>query len=363
MYEFQVKGDRQFVINADDARNIYDRITDSESRFIFTNRVMFSLTKDLVYIRNILRQNQKIADFAKKIASVKGKIAIFGAGSCGRSVTDLYDADWLCYIDNFSFGKEVNGLPVISFGEFKNNYYDENVYIMIGVMGSYDEVQNQIIESGIDAEKIINDKQLINNMIYNQYFDFPIYSQMFTSGKKASNCSLESFVDAGTYDGASSYAFAAWCRGNYSNIWAFEPDTRCFNYCKENIKLKNFNIINSGLSNKTETLCFSCDKGASGSARISEAGDMNIQVMDLDSVLGNEKVTFIKMDIEGAEYDALCGARGIIASQKPKLAICVYHRAEDIIEIPKLLLEINPDYKFAFRHYSIFNTETVLYAF
>ncbi len=83
----------------------------------------------------------------------------------------------------------------------------------------------------------------------------------------------------------------------------------------------------------------------------------------MDSAIGNEKVTFIKMDIEGAEYDALCGARKIIASQKPKLAICVYHKAEDIIEIPRLILDINPDYKFALRHYSLFDTETVLYAF
>ena len=88
----------------------------------------------------------------------------------------------------------------------------------------------------------------------------------------------------------------------------------------------------------------------------------DIEVTDLDSVVKDEKVTFIKMDIEGAEEKALLGARHIITEQKPKLAICVYHKPEDIIELPALILEMRPDYKIAFRHYSLRGTETVMYA-
>ena len=73
-------------------------------------------------------------------------------------------------------------------------------------------------------------------------------------------------------------------------------------------------------------------------------------------------ITFLKMDIEGSELAALRGAERIIREQRPKLAICVYHKPEDLREIPSLLLSYHPDYKLYLRHYSINETETVLYA-
>ena len=69
------------------------------------------------------------------------------------------------------------------------------------------------------------------------------------------------------------------------------------------------------------------------------------------------------MDIEGAEKEALLGAEKITREQKPKLAISIYHKNEDIWEIPSLILEMNPEYRFYIRHYSFRFAETVLYAF
>ena len=68
------------------------------------------------------------------------------------------------------------------------------------------------------------------------------------------------------------------------------------------------------------------------------------------------------MDIEGSEGKALLGARKTITENKPKLAICVYHKPEDIIELPQIVLDMNPNYKLYLRHYSYTDTETVLYA-
>ena len=76
-----------------------------------------------------------------------------------------------------------------------------------------------------------------------------------------------------------------------------------------------------------------------------------------------ERVTFIKMDIEGAELESLKGAgRIIIREQKPKLAICVYHKKEDIFDIPEYILSLNPKYKLYLRHYTLGEWDTVLYA-
>jgi len=68
------------------------------------------------------------------------------------------------------------------------------------------------------------------------------------------------------------------------------------------------------------------------------------------------------MDIEGAELQGLKGAKNIIVKNRPKLAICIYHKPEDILEIPLYLQSIVPDYKFYIRHYSNHDIETVLYA-
>ena len=68
------------------------------------------------------------------------------------------------------------------------------------------------------------------------------------------------------------------------------------------------------------------------------------------------------MDIEGAEYRALLGAKETIKKYRPKMALSVYHKPQDIIEIPTLLLEYHEDYKFALRQYSSIGDETVLYA-
>ena len=82
----------------------------------------------------------------------------------------------------------------------------------------------------------------------------------------------------------------------------------------------------------------------------------------LDDVLGDKRVTLLKMDIEGAELDALCGAQETILRDKPFLAICAYHRQGDVIAIMDFLHKLVPEYRFWLRHYAPFATETVLYA-
>ncbi len=68
------------------------------------------------------------------------------------------------------------------------------------------------------------------------------------------------------------------------------------------------------------------------------------------------------MDIEGFEKRALIGAKKIITEQEPALGISIYHKREDIWEIPKLILDLNSEYKFFLRHYSLGVIDTVLYA-
>jgi len=94
---------------------------------------------------------------------------------------------------------------------------------------------------------------------------------------------------------------------------------------------------------------------------ICESGSTVIRTMPIDRV-AREKVTFIKMDVEGAELESLMGAHDTILRDRPKLAVCIYHKYEDMVRIPLYIKSLAPDYRLYVRHYSNNASETVLYA-
>lgn len=99
-----------------------------------------------------------------------------------------------------------------------------------------------------------------------------------------------------------------------------------------------------------------------GGGKVSEDGRTIIAGESIDNVLKGDRATFIKMDVEGAELKSLIGAENTIKNYKPRLAISIYHKPSDIYEIPQLLMEYRPDYRFYIRHYTSYIWETVLYA-
>lgn len=93
-----------------------------------------------------------------------------------------------------------------------------------------------------------------------------------------------------------------------------------------------------------------------------ESEYVEVAVKTLDGVIPeDEKITFIKMDIEGSEYAALKGAKRIISTCKPALAISVYHSGADFYRLALYLKELVPEYKFAIRHHKKHHCDTDLY--
>jgi hypothetical protein len=88
-----------------------------------------------------------------------------------------------------------------------------------------------------------------------------------------------------------------------------------------------------------------------------------VDIYSLDDYFRDIPVTFIKADVEGYEMRCLCGAASVIKRDKPKMALCVYHKPEDIFDFIEYISTIVPEYKFKLRHHSRNWTETVLYAF
>jgi len=121
------------------------------------------------------------------------------------------------------------------------------------------------------------------------------------------------------------------------------------------------NVIEKGCWSENTQIGFDC-AGEGSSIVENSACTSVIETTSIDEILDGGEATYIKMDIEGAEYEALLGAKNTIKKYKPKCAISIYHKRCDIWEIPILLLSYNPDYKFYLRTYSFSGNDTVLYA-
>lgn len=171
------------------------------------------------------------------------------------------------------------------------------------------------------------------------------------------------FVDAGCFDGDTIDDFVT-NNISFRSIYAFEPDIQNIMALKRRIQLMELNfpitIFPLGLNDKYETFHFKAT-GEENSA-ITEMGNIIIQTMALDEILINQPVSYIKMDIEGAELRALLGCKNIIQNQHPILAVCVYHCPEHLWEIPLLINEYNPQYQLYLRLYGLNCFETVCYA-
>ena len=192
------------------------------------------------------------------------------------------------------------------------------------------------------------------------------------SYKNIVDADLEDIViDAGAYCGDTALYFSMKV-GEKGKVYAFEPDNRNYTYLEKNIKLnnlKNIEPIKAGIGFKN-TLAHEIGIGIKGSVTLRNGGDSNgelnnIKVYSIDNfILENQinRVDFIKMDIEGWEIDALKGAKNCLKKYKPKLAISVYHKPEDLLNIATYLKMIVPNYNLYLDQKSIGWCETILYA-
>ena len=140
-------------------------------------------------------------------------------------------------------------------------------------------------------------------------------------------------------------------------IYGFEPSAEnCAEIMKKNID--DFTLYRVGLSNKNGQMSFS-GEGPFFRASGKEDG-IQTQIIKLDDIdLKIDGKCILKMDIEGSEMDCLEGAKEFIKEYKPYIAVCVYHREKDILDIPKYIRGLVPEYKFLLRG----GMHTVCYAF
>jgi FkbM family methyltransferase len=170
----------------------------------------------------------------------------------------------------------------------------------------------------------------------------------------------ETYVDVGAFNGHTIEAFINTVNNSYNKIIAFEINDLNFDELKKRTEgFTNIFLNKKALYNENTTLYFNDNIGDACS--LDKNGRNEIEAVKLDNYY-DMKPTFIKMDIEGAEKEALLGAVDIIRHTKAKLAICVYHKPEDIYEIPKVIHSIREDYEFCLRQHTVGQYDTILYA-
>lgn len=173
----------------------------------------------------------------------------------------------------------------------------------------------------------------------------------------------EVFVDCGAYIGDTFIDFALECK-SYRNVYCYEFDENNLEELRKIVKdYPNVTVRDCAVGDKDGEISIEEADDHSSSRLKSGGNGRKVPMVTLDSDI-KERITFIKADIEGAEKSMLQGAKNHIRNENPKLAIAVYHGNSDILDIPLLIEEMNPDYNFYLRYYggNLYPNEMILYA-
>jgi FkbM family methyltransferase len=160
----------------------------------------------------------------------------------------------------------------------------------------------------------------------------------------------EHFCDLGAYNGDTIRELLSYTDGAFSSVTALEPDRRNFRKLltfTENLSGK-ITLEQAGAWDQDCIKTFAAKAGRN--SRLSGKG-VETQMRALDSVLAGAPCTILKLDVEGAEREALRGAAQTIARCKPRLNVACYHRNEDLYALPLLVHELNPEYEIFLRHH------------
>ena len=350
-------------------KRIREHLQDDKSRFIFDNRLLYGLTGDYNYINQMilsLPQKKELDEAVKKCRIYSEQLVVWGAGNDLHILLNLYPdfpVRILCDRDKLKQQNGWRGIPIMSPEELAEK--KDEVYVVVNTAAYQEEIVEFLKAHDFAEDRIINLGCIMDSLYSKQYFDEDI--MMPQEG--------EVFIDGGCFDCNTDKAFIKWCKGNYRKIYAFEPDRenyeKCLKKCREE-GIADIELYQRGLWDCETELSFEAGDGQGSKiseedASISHAGEngsnvIKISTAAIDDVVGDEKVSFIKLDVEGAELKALQGAYRTIRTYHPRLAISIYHKPEDVIEILEYILSLHDDYKLYIRHYQMSPCETIVYA-
>lgn len=174
----------------------------------------------------------------------------------------------------------------------------------------------------------------------------------------------ETFVDCGAYDGDTLAALLQHAGGTLERFVAFEPDPENLRALEERLAglpddvASRVEVVAAAVASTAGTVTFG---GTGAAAGIADAGGLEVQTVVLDEHLDGP-ITYLKMDIEGAELDGLAGAATTVARDRPVLTLCVYHAPDHLWRLPLAVQAIADGYTFRMRRYGADCWDVILYA-
>jgi FkbM family methyltransferase len=198
-------------------------------------------------------------------------------------------------------------------------------------------------------------REYLSQIRWRLLFDFdgladPVQHDIYFPGDLCSLTTNETFVDCGAFDGDTVSSFLAQSKSRFGKVIAFEPDPASFAKLQQRVfslpEKDRIELHQAATGAENCVVRFSGDGTPAASVG---AGSLEVNCVKLDDALADEEPTYLKMDIEGAEPDALMGARRTIEKYCPVLAICSYHRQDHVWTIPRLIRSFHPDYRFFLR--------------
>lgn len=348
-------------------------------------------------------------------------IVIYGAGVTGKACLDVFHANGYevdCFVDDdvSKVGKCVYNKDVISLDSFEQAYIGKSIYLVIGsiyvnaildnlgkreffktedcMIVDMKELYNQSKKTDclkfirIHDEKFVKEnfdqlyeicpdeesKRIINTMkkvYFEQYTGLDIYDDICTgeaqyfTDKVVSILRKEknSILDAGAFHGEILSDLLRF-EIPLEKLALFEVDAENFKRVQENVGKSILSEacvpVNLGLWDKGGVVYL---EGEGDTCKITDkVTGKKMQVISIDEFYKDERIDFIKMDIEGAEGSALRGGENTIKRDRPILAICIYHSPEDFVGIPIYLNNLLENYSFHILHHTNEYVESILYA-
>ena len=325
----------------------------------------------------------------EKAQSTEKPVLIYGTGNGADKIIDELnrlnvEISGIFASDGFVRNRVFRDFPVISYSEAKEKYGDfltlisfgsqrpevlenfrkingerETYSVDVPVYGDnifnrdfYEKHKNQIDE----AKSMLCEEK--SRQIYENIISFKLTGEMLyltdceTSRDEAYENILnlsddEIYLDLGAFNGDTVEEFVSHVN-SYRKIIAAEPDRKNFSKLQKNTEnLENVELLNVCISDKDGEILFSSDGGRNGKA---DSNGISVSSMTVDSIIGENDVTYIKFDVEGLEKEALMGATGTIKRCRPKMLVSCYHRSEDIFTLPLLVKSIRDDYNVYIRH-------------
>lgn len=279
----------------------------------------------------------------EEIKNIEDCVVIIIVGEWRPIYKQLTDMGILCYpMDWYSMN--------VYDKHYSKEWFEERRDSIISAVDLFEDEESKEVYVEALANRMA---PLYANKIFNE---IKISGEYFESGVLKLNDN-EYLVDAGAYKGDSIEKFIKAVNNQFGGIYSFELDGDIYQELVKtasNYDSEKIHLFQAGVGNKNEWIEYGYVAGKD---------KKKAQIVKLDDILKDKKVTLIKMDVETAELAALEGARKIIQSQKPKLAISAYHYLSDLWEVPQLIKSLEPKYKIFLRHHAPAVWDTDCYAY